>query len=177
LSIAVRTAGDPRLAAPSIRDALRRIEPALPILKIDTIDQQMDDVLVQDRLVASLSAGFGAIGVLLACVGLFGLLAYTAALRTSEIGVRLALGATRASIAWMMLRESLRLVLTGVAVGLPAAIVLTRFLGARLFGISPTDPLTIGAAVALMIVVGAVAGMLPGRRASRVEPVVALRCD
>jgi predicted permease len=177
LSIAVHTAGDPSLAAPSIRDALRLFDPALPILKIDTIDQQIDDVLVQDRLVTSLSTGFGAIGALLACVGLFGLLAYAAALRTGEIGVRLALGATRASILRMMLGESLRLVLAGVAVGVPAAFALTRLLDARLFGISAADPLTMGAAVALMIGVGVLAGALPGRRASRVDPVVALRCE
>jgi ABC-type antimicrobial peptide transport system permease subunit len=132
-------------------------------------------VLAQERLTATLSGVFGALAILLACLGLYGLMAYTVVRRTNEIGIRLALGATRADVLGMILHESLVLVAIGIAIGLPATNVATRLISARLFGVTPTDPLTIAAAAALMLAVAAVAGFLPARRASRVDPMRALR--
>ena len=123
-------------------------------LKIDTVDEQLNDVLVQERLVASLSAFFGGFAVLLACVGLYGVISFTVARRTSEMGIRLALGATRGQVLWAVLKERL-----------------------RLFGVGPTDVATIAGAVAVIVALSAAAGLLPAQRAARVDPMLALRCD
>jgi len=177
MTIAVRTAGDPLALAARIRQELRDVELQLPVLRIDTIEEQLNDVLVQERLIALLSSFFGLLALLLACVGLYGVVSYAVTRRTAEIGVRLALGATRGRMLRTILQESLTLVAVGVAIGLPIALALTRLLGARLFGVSPADPPTIAAAVAVMVLVAALASVFPARRAARVDPMVALRCD
>jgi len=123
------------------------------------------------------STFFGSLALLLACVGLYGVVSYAVARRTAEIGVRLALGATRGRVLRTILQESLMLVAAGVGIGLPIALALTRLVGARLFGVTPADPPTIAAAVALMMLVAAVASFFPARRAARIDPMVALRCD
>ena len=128
-------------------------------------------------MVTSLSAFFGALAVLLACVGLYGVISFTVARRTSEIGIRLALGATRGQVLRAVLKESLVLVAAGIVIGVPVTLAVTRLVAARLFGVSPTDGLTIGGAIAVMVVLSALAGWLPARRASRVDPMVALRCE
>src|SRR5260370_14235294 len=139
MTIAVRPQGDPRAMAATLRRALRNVDPNLTVLKIDTVDEQLDDVLVQERLVASLSAFFGGLAVLLACVGLYGVISFTLARRTSEMGIRLALGATRGQVLWTVLKESLVLVAAGLVAGVPAALALTRLLASRLFGVGPAD--------------------------------------
>jgi predicted permease len=176
-SVAVRTAGDPTVLAASVRQELRNIDPSLPVLRINTIKQQLDDVLFQDRLIASLSGLFGLLAVLLACLGLYGIVSYTVARRTNEIGIRLALGATRAGVLRMIFKESLALALAGIAIGAPLTIVATRLISARLFAVSAADPLTITMAGLLMSVVAALAAFLPAHRTSRVDPMVALRCE
>jgi ABC-type antimicrobial peptide transport system permease subunit len=133
--------------------------------------------LAQDRLVATLSSWLGLLAVILASVGLFGLVSYRAARRTSEIGVRLAFGATRPDVLMMILRESGRLVAIGLAVGIASALSLTRFLSSRLFGVSATDPWTMAGAVVLLTLLAAIAAFVPARRASRLDPMVALRCE
>jgi ABC-type antimicrobial peptide transport system permease subunit len=163
--------------APAVHAELRGIDPELPIHKIDTIAEQIDDVLVQDRLMTTLSTFFGGVGMVLACVGLFGLLAYTTARRTGEIGIRLALGASPASIVELVLRDGLLLIGTGVAIGLPAAFVATRFMSSRLYGISPFDSPTIVAASLLIAGTGALAAVVPARRAARTDPKAALRSE
>jgi ABC-type antimicrobial peptide transport system permease subunit len=115
--------------------------------------------------------------VLLACLGLYGVMAYTTARRTNEIGIRMALGATRGAVLKMVLRESLVMVVAGVAIGLPLTLAATRMISARLFGISPTDPFTVVAATLLLMAVAALAGFLPAQRASQVDPMVALRSE
>ncbi len=129
----------------------------------------------QERLFARAYAGFGALAVLLACIGLFGLTSYNVARRTSEIGVRMALGAERWTVVAMVMRESIRLVAIGIALGLAAVLWAGRFVQTVLYGLSPSDLLTIGGAVALIAVVTALAGVVPARRASNVNPVEALR--
>ncbi len=124
-----------------------------------------------------ISGFFGLLAVLLACLGLYGVMSYTAARRTNEIGIRLALGATRASMLGMVLRESLLLVLAGIAIGVPASLAAARLISGLLFGVSATDPATISMACMLMIVVAAMAALAPARRAARVDPMVALRYE
>jgi predicted permease len=177
LCVAVRTDGNSPGLTARVRDELRGIDPNLPILKIDTAEDQLDESLVDERLIAALSGFFGVLAVLLACLGLYGVMAYRTARRTNEIGIRLALGASSGGVLAMVLRESMWLVLAGIAVGVPVTLAATRLIAAKLFGVSPTDPITIGVAISLLIAVAASAGFLPARRASRVDPMVALRYD
>jgi predicted permease len=175
MCVAVRTVGNlPGLTA-RIRDEFRAIDPALPILSIDSMEQDVDKTLVQERMIAFLSAFFGALALVLACIGLFGVMSYTATRRTGEIGVRLALGATRANVLGMVLKESLLLVALGIALGVPATLVATHGVESLLFGIRASDPVTICGAAVLMIAVGIAAAYIPARRASCVDPLVALR--
>jgi macrolide transport system ATP-binding/permease protein len=175
--VAVRATGEPTALAAGVRQELRNIDPNLPVLRINTIEQQLDDVLYQERLIASLSGLFALLAVLLACLGLYGVISYTVARRTSEIGIRLALGARQAGVLRMILKESLMLALAGIVIGAPATIAITRLISSRLFGVSAADPLTIAVASLLMIAVAALAAFLPAYRAARVDPMVALRCE
>jgi predicted permease len=177
MMLAVRTSGEPRALAPRIRQEIQSAAPSLPVLKMDTVDEQLDDVLAQDRLLAGLGTFFGALALLLACLGLYGVIAFTTTRRTSEIGIRLALGATRGAVLGMVLRESLTLVLVGIALGVPVALAATRLVASRLFGVTPADPTTALVAALLMLAVATIAAFLPARRAAGVEPVVALRCE
>ena len=177
MCLAVRTAGNPKGIAASVRQELRNIDPTLPVLRIDTVDEQLNDSLVEERLVASLTSFFGGLAVLLACLGLYGVVSYTVVRRTSEIGIRLALGATRGRVLTMVLKQSLLLVAIGIAAGVPVTLAAARLISSRLFGVGPRDPLTITAASLLLIAVAALAGVVPARRASRVDPMVALRYE
>ena len=177
MTIAVRTSGDPRLLAPRIRDALREIDPNLPVVKIDTVDEQLGDVLIQERLMATLSGFFGVVALLLACLGLYGVVSHAVGRRTSEIGIRLALGATRGGVLGMILRESLALVSAGLAIGTLLTLGGGRLVAARLFGVQASDPQTMAMAMLTMIAVATLAALVPASRASRVDPMVALRCE
>jgi putative ABC transport system permease protein len=168
-SVAVRAAG--------VRQELRNIDPRLPILRINTIKQQLDDVLFQERLVATLSALFGLLAFLLASLGLYGVVSYTVASRTNDIGIRLALGATPSGAFRMIFKESLALALAGVAIGVPVTLAATRLISSRLFGVGPADPFTIASAASLLLAVAAIAALIPARRAARVDPMVALRSE
>ena len=175
--VAIRTAGSPLDVADAVRTEIRAIDPLLPVLRINTPEQQLDGVLAQDRIVASLSTALGATATVLASLGLFGLLSYRVARRTNEIGVRLAFGATRTAVLRMVLTESSRLVVAGVIVGVMAALSLSRLVAARLYGVSATDPWTIGGAALLLTIVACLAALIPARQAASVDPSAALRCD
>jgi predicted permease len=177
MCLTVRTSGSPNSAAAQIREQLHSIDPNLPVLKIDTIEQQLDSQLVQDRLISAIAGFFGVLAVLLACLGLYGVMSYMVARRTNEIGVRMAMGATRGQVLTRVLQESLALVAAGILIGLPATIAAARLIANRLFGVGASDPATIGSAVLLLIAVAALAGLLPARRASKVDPMVALRYE
>jgi predicted permease len=177
MCVGVRAGGDPLAVAATVRRELQDLDPSLPVLKIDTVDQQLDDVLAQERLIAALSCFFGAITALLGCLGLYGVVSYGVERRTNEIGIRMAMGATRAGVLGMVLSESMLLVLAGLAIGLPAALAATRLISSRLYGVSAADPLTIVDAILLMVAVAALAGFIPARRASKVDPMVALRFE
>lgn len=175
MCVAVRASGDPRNVAASVRQELREIDPKLPVLKVDTVGEQLDDLLVQERLIATLASSLGVLGAFLACFGLYGVVSHTVARRTNEIGIRLALGATPAKILRMVLKESLLLVIIGIALGVPAALVVARLISSRLFGVAPADPVTITIGILLMFGVASAAAFVPARKAANVDPMIALR--
>jgi ABC-type antimicrobial peptide transport system permease subunit len=153
------------------------IAPDLPLLNPTTQEEQFSRNLSSERLFARLSIFFGLLAVLLVATGLYGTLAYKVARRTAEIGVRMALGAQRHQVLWMVMRESLALCIVGVLVGLPAGFAIARFMRSMLFGLEPGDPGTIAASLAAVAVVSLAASLVPARRASGVDPMVALRSE
>jgi ABC-type antimicrobial peptide transport system permease subunit len=161
----------------AIREAVRRADPNLPIQDVYTQMEQVERGMEQERLFARAYALFGALALIISAVGLFGLMSYSVSRRTNEIGIRMALGAQSTDVLGQVLRESMTLVVVGVLVGLAAAIAAGGLIEKMLFGLAPTDTLTIGIALTTLIVVATLAGYLPARRASRVDPMVALRYE
>jgi ABC-type antimicrobial peptide transport system permease subunit len=149
----------------------------LPIFRARTLRAQAEQSLLRERLLAMLSSFFGALALLLACLGLYGLMAYAVARRAGEIGIRMALGARRAHIMWLVLREVFGLTLAGIALGIPLAVWAARYAQSLLFGIGTADPSTIAATIASLLGVAALAGYIPARRALRVDPMAALKYE
>jgi putative ABC transport system permease protein len=176
MTFAVKSAmaGQPSLLA-AIRHELAALDKNVPMVEVRTETQVVAQVLSLERTFAALSSAFGFLALLLACVGLYGTMAYAVARKTNEIGIRMALGAERGAILGMVLRETAVIVLAGITVGVPAAWVASTLLKTRLFGLTPHDPWSIGLSVAATLVVTMIAGYTPARRASRVDPMVALR--
>jgi len=177
LTLAVRAEGKPTDLANVINNEMRAIGSDILLTNIATLNEQVDQSLLQERLVATLSLFFGVLALLLACIGLYGVMGYDVARRTHEIGIRMALGAGANRVVRLVLRQTLLWVALGVALGLGAALATTRLVESLLFGLKPNDPLTIGIAALLLLAVAGVAGYLPARRAARVDPLVALRHD
>jgi len=177
LCIAIRTSGDPKAIVGPVRQALHEIDPLLPILRVDTIEEQLDDALAQERTIASLSLGFGSFAVLLACIGLYGVVASAVTRRTNEIGVRMALGASRRSIVTMVLVDVIRVVLAGLAVGAPLTIIAQSMIASHLYDVAVSDRATVAVAVLTLAGVTGLAGFLPAYRAARIDPNIALRYD
>jgi len=175
LTIHLRTDGDPASYAATIQRVVREIDPQLQVVELQTMSEAVNETLVQERFVAQLGGAFSLFALLLACVGLYGVMSYAVARRTNEIGVRMALGAQRSDVVWLVMREVALLVALGVGVGLAAAMATTRLVSALLFDLTPNDPTTIALATLLMIGVAALAGYLPARRAANVDPMIALR--
>jgi predicted permease len=173
----VRTAGDPLTIVAGVRDAVRQIDPNLPIVNVTTQLDEVEARFAQERTFAQAYTLFGGLALLVASVGLFGVMSYSVARRTMEIGIRMALGAERRDVLGLVMRESMGLVAAGAALGLAGALAASRLVSTLLFGLAPTDPVTFAGALTVMVVVAAVAGYLPARRASRVDPMVALRCE
>ncbi len=173
-TITVRAAGSPGAAAAAIERELRSRLPGLPI-EARPLSTQVQATMVQERMMAALASGFGLLALTVACIGLYGLLAYTVAQRTREIGIRMALGAQRTRVVAQVLRGGTRLVVIGIALGLPAAWSASQWVESMLFGLTPTDPAVTGAAVVVLMMAALLAAYLPARRASRVEPLIALR--
>jgi predicted permease len=173
-SLEIRAAGSISQIAAAIH---KELQPSFPKTPIDVrpLTAQVEQTLVEERLMAKLAGGFGALGLTLACVGLYGLLAYSVVRRTKEIGVRMALGAQRGAVVWMVARRALALVIAGIAVGLPLAWMLSRKVQSMLFGLTATDAGVMTAAVASLVAAGLVAAYVPARRAARVDPMTALR--
>jgi len=173
----LRIAADPAAVVPAIRAAVREIDATLPLFDLRTQREQLGRLFTQERLFASLCSAFGGLALLLAAVGLYGLMSYSVLRRTGEIGLRMALGALPRRVLWMIVQESLALVGVGLAVGLAAAYGAARFVTGMVFGLSPTDPLTYGAVAFLLATVALLACLVPAQRAAGVEPMVALRAE
>ncbi|MGH9411267.1 MAG: ABC transporter permease, partial [Vicinamibacterales bacterium] len=173
----LRTAALPTAAVGAVREAVRQIDPNLPVTDVSTQLEQIDKRFAQEKLFAEAYALFGALALLLASIGLFGLMSYNVSRRTNEIGIRMALGARREDVLGLVMRESMVLVAIGVVTGLAIAAIGARFVTTLLFDVAPRDMTTMGLAIAVMVVVSAFASFLPARRASRVDPMVALRYE
>ena len=175
--IVLRTTGEPAAIASAVRDRLRRIDPMVPVSNVQSMEALIATSVAAPRFHLALLGALSVSALVLATIGIYGLLAFSVALRTREIGVRSALGASRQSIAGMILKEGLRLTGVGIALGLGAALLATRWLETLLFEVTPSDPLTFGGIAVLLLAVASIACYLPARRAARVDPLVALRAD
>jgi predicted permease len=173
----VRLTGDAAAFGPALRNAVNEIDPTLPILRLHTMEAQLDQNHAQERLFAWLSGFFGVLALVLACVGLYGLMSYNVLRRTGEIGLRMALGAVPAQVRRMILKESLALVCLGVVFGLIGAWFASRLVAKMVFGLSPTDPFTYALTACVLVAVALLAALLPASRASRVNPMTALRSE
>jgi predicted permease len=173
----LRTVGEPLNLAAEVRAAIAQVNDKLPVLNVTSLRVQTDESLNEEKLIAQLVSFFGLLGLLLSCVGLYGIMAHAVVRRTNEIGIRMALGAERRDIVWMVLKESLMLVAIGLVLGMPAAWGAAHLISSQLFGVNPTDPVTLLTAALSLTVVAASAGYLPARRASRVNPLIALRYE
>jgi predicted permease len=176
-NLQVRMLADSGNLPGQVRSVVATVHPALRIANVRTVDAAMDQSLRQERLLATLSSAFGLTAVFLVCLGLYGVIAQWAAQRTQEIGVRMALGATGRGVQWLVMRQAFLLVLAGVALGLPAAAAAARVIRGLLYGVAPFHPATLTAAVSSLLLVGAAAAYLPARRASRIDPMTALRSE
>jgi predicted permease len=177
MTFEVRTRMEPAVVVPSLRKAVAAVDRNLPLMDVRTQAEQIDESIGQERLMAALTVAFGVLALVLACIGIYGLMAYTVARRTNEIGLRLALGAQATQVMGMVLREALWLALAGVVAGGAAALALTRTLQSMLFGLRPDDPVTFAVAALLLLAVALLAGLVPARVAARVNPMEALRHD
>ena len=173
----LRTLGDPRGLLPAVRRAVLAFNPDVPLLQPRTQQEQFEESFSEERLIARLAMVFGFLAAMLVATGLYGTLAYRVSRRTAEIGVRMALGAQRWQVLWMVLRESLLVSLVGVVVGLPLAVGSARLLRWTLFGLGPGDPLTFAGALLGITLVTLAASLIPARRATKVDPMVALRYE
>jgi predicted permease len=161
----------------AVRGAVKGLDAAIPVYELKTLGDQLDQRLLTERLIALLSAGFGMLATLLAGVGLYGVMAFVVARRTKELGVRIALGAQPGAVLWLVMREVLVLLGIGLAVGVPSAIGLGQYVSAQLYGVKANDPWMAGLTVAVLAVVAGLAGFIPARRASRIDPILALRFE
>jgi predicted permease len=174
-SLQLQTAGDPGHVADEVRRALAQVDPNLAILKTETISQQINHLMDQEQLISRLCTWFALLALLLTSIGLYGVMSYNVARRNHEIGIRMALGAQNREVLWMVLRESLLLLAVGIIIGVPATTAATHLVRAQLFGLGPSDPLTFVTAILAICTVALLAAYLPARRATRVDPVIALR--
>jgi ABC-type antimicrobial peptide transport system permease subunit len=176
-TILLRTAGDPTSTISELRSAIADIDPNLAILQVRTMQEHLEAMMSQETLVTRLTAIFALLAVLLAAIGLYGVMSFNVVRRSNEIGIRIALGATGRGVQWMVLRESLALLAAGLVFGIPIALAAARLIRAQLYQMSPFDPVIFIGATAGIAVVTVLAAWLPARRAAAVDPMTALRCE
>jgi ABC-type antimicrobial peptide transport system permease subunit len=161
----------------TLRRKVRELDGGMPVYEMKTLERQLDETLSTERMIAVLSAAFGLLATVLAALGLYGVMAFMVARRTKEIGLRMALGAARGQVIWMVMRETLVLVAAGLAIGIPAALAVSKYVSTQLFGVKATDIASAVAALVILALVAAGAGFLPARRASTIDPIQALRYE
>ncbi len=171
----IRTSGKPELITNAVRREMTSVDAAIPILETVTLEDQFDDNIAQERTVTTLCGFFGGLAVLLAAIGLYGVMAYSVTRRYREIGIRMALGAERGSVLWLVLRDTAWMIGIGALIGLPAAFGLTRLVESFLYGLTPQDPTSIALATVGLLIVTGIAGYVPALRATHVDPLIALR--
>jgi len=177
VAVYVRMQASSSSAFGMIRNEVRALDNAMPVYALKTVESQLDETLMTDRLIALLSAGFGFLATLLASIGLYGVMAFVVARRRKELGIRLALGAQPAGVIWLVMREVLVLLAIGLLVGVPAALALGRYVSGQLYGIQPNDPWMASGTLVLLAFISAAAGLIPAHRASRIDPILALRYE
>jgi predicted permease len=173
----VRTTLASKAAYAALRGEVRDLDPSIPLFDMKTLEMQLDQTLLSERLIAMLSGGFGLLATVLAAVGLYGVMAFAVARRTKEMGLRIALGAQPGAVIWLVMKEVLLLLMIGLAIGVPAAYSLGHYVSTQLYGIQPNDPWIGGMTIVMLAVVSAVAGLIPARRAGRIDPILALRYE
>jgi ABC-type antimicrobial peptide transport system permease subunit len=173
----VRYTDDFSSVSSAVRQTIHEIDHTLPITDVTTLDEWVARSITDQRVIAQLSTFFGLLAIFLSAIGIYGLMSYVVSRRTNEIGIRMALGAERMHVRWLVMREVLVLVAIGIAVGIPAALLSSKLVASMLFGLSATDTASLLAAVAVMLGIAALAGYVPARRASRIDPMVALRYE
>jgi len=171
----IRVAGNPAALARVLRSELAAVDRSLPILEVSSMREQVDASIAGERLIAKLSGAFSILALLLACIGLYGVMAYAMARRTGEIGIRMALGARPGDVLRLVLREPLALILIAMVIAIPAVRAGGRLIASQLYAVSPSDPMTIVLASLVLSAVALISGYLPALRAARIDPMVALR--
>jgi predicted permease len=173
----VRTTDSSAAAFTAVRNQVRKLDVSMPVYAMKTLEGQLDERLLTDRLIASLAAGFGLLATVLASIGLYGVMAFVVARRRKELGIRLALGAEPGGVIWLVMKEVLLLLAIGLAIGIPAAMALGQFVASQLYGVETRDPWTATTTLVLLTLVSAAAGLIPAHRASRIDPILALRYE
>jgi len=177
MTFALRTSGDPLRYVNTVRAIVSQADARVPVTDIKTQAAQIDQMMNQEIIFARLCTAFAILALLIACIGLYGTMSYTVARRTSEIGIRMALGAQRGAVVWMVLRQAFVLAIVGLAIGLSSALGLSRFVESFLFGVQPNSPAALALAVAILLSAVLVAGYVPARKASRIDPMTAVRYE
>jgi predicted permease len=177
INFEIRTTGKPAALTEAVRKTFAGFDPNVPLTRVSTVEELVERSITESILIARLTTVFGLLALLLACIGLYGVMAYAVAGRTREIGVRMALGAQRSQVLGMILREGLKLVLIGILVGIPVALLVARLAASMLFGLSPADPVSMLIVIVVLAGIATIAGLLPARRATKVDPMIALRYE